>query len=113
MTTAASPEHLVSDVVLRDGSTVRIRPDRPGDETVEDYQIGLSPETATAPLLVPINRRPSARPTASSVPRRDYRLRVQEALVWPSRLAITETTMSAKKSNPPITVNVIVITSTY
>jgi len=29
MTTAASPEHLVSDVVLRDGSTIRIRPARP------------------------------------------------------------------------------------
>ena len=46
MTTAASPEHLVSDVVLRDGSTVRIRPVRPSDGTaVEDYLIGLSPET--------------------------------------------------------------------
>ena len=40
------PEHLVSDVVLRDGSTVRIRPPRPDDvERVEDYLIGLSPET--------------------------------------------------------------------
>jgi hypothetical protein len=29
MTTAASPEHLVSDVVLRDGSTIRIRLARP------------------------------------------------------------------------------------
>ncbi|HET8526503.1 MAG TPA: GNAT family N-acetyltransferase [Actinomycetota bacterium] len=39
-------ERLVSDVVLRDGSTVRIRPARPSDETrVEDYLIGLSPET--------------------------------------------------------------------
>jgi len=46
MTTAEFPEHLVSDVVLRDGSTVRIRPARPSDETsVEDYLIGLSPET--------------------------------------------------------------------
>lgn len=46
MTTAASPEHLMSDVVLWDGSTVRMRPARPGDETaVEDYLIGLSPET--------------------------------------------------------------------
>ena len=36
----------MSDVVLRDGSTVRIRPARPADETlVEDYLIGLSPET--------------------------------------------------------------------
>jgi acetate---CoA ligase (ADP-forming) len=43
---AAFPEHLASDVVLRDGSTVRIRPARPSDETrVEDYLIGLSPET--------------------------------------------------------------------
>jgi acetyl coenzyme A synthetase (ADP forming)-like protein len=43
---ATFPEHLVSDVVLRDGSTVRIRPARPSDETrVEDYLIGLSPET--------------------------------------------------------------------
>src|SRR5918911_1165893 len=42
---APYPEHLVSDVVLRDGSTVRIRPARPEDETrVEDYLIGLSPE---------------------------------------------------------------------
>ena len=40
------PEHLASDVALRDGSTVRIRPARPDDETrVEDYLIGLSPET--------------------------------------------------------------------
>jgi acetyl coenzyme A synthetase (ADP forming)-like protein len=40
------PQHLVSDVVLRDGSTVRIRPARPSDQTrVEDYLIGLSPET--------------------------------------------------------------------
>jgi acetyl coenzyme A synthetase (ADP forming)-like protein len=40
------PEHLVSDVALRDGSTVRVRPARPGDATrVEDYLIGLSPET--------------------------------------------------------------------
>jgi acetyl coenzyme A synthetase (ADP forming)-like protein len=42
-------EHLVSlesDVVLRDGSTVHIRPARPEDRTlVEDYLIGLSPET--------------------------------------------------------------------
>jgi len=46
MTTASFPEHLVSDVVLKDGSTVRIRPARPGDEIlVEDYLIGLSPET--------------------------------------------------------------------
>jgi acetate---CoA ligase (ADP-forming) len=43
---APYPEHLVSDVVLRDGSTVRIRPARPSDATrVEDYLIGLSPET--------------------------------------------------------------------
>jgi acetyl coenzyme A synthetase (ADP forming)-like protein len=42
----AFPEHLVSDVVLRDGSTVRIRPARSTDATrVEDYLIGLSPET--------------------------------------------------------------------
>jgi acetyl coenzyme A synthetase (ADP forming)-like protein len=43
---SAFPEHLVSDVALRDGSTVRIRPARPSDATrVEDYLIGLSPET--------------------------------------------------------------------
>jgi acetyl coenzyme A synthetase (ADP forming)-like protein len=43
---AASYEYLASDVVLRDGSTVRIRPTRSGDQTlVEDYLIGLSPET--------------------------------------------------------------------
>lgn len=42
----AFPEHLVSDVALRDGSTVRVRPARPSDATrVEDYLIGLSPET--------------------------------------------------------------------
>jgi acetyl coenzyme A synthetase (ADP forming)-like protein len=36
----------VSDVVLRDGSTVRVRPARPSDSIrVEDYLIGLSPET--------------------------------------------------------------------
>jgi len=40
------PAYLASDVVLRDGSTVRIRPARPDDATrVEDYLIGLSPET--------------------------------------------------------------------
>ncbi len=40
------PAHLVTDVVLRDGSTVRVRPARPEDATrVEDYLIGLSPET--------------------------------------------------------------------
>src|SRR4051812_32270528 len=42
----AYPEHLVSDVVLSDGSTARIRPARPDDRTrVEDYLIGLSPES--------------------------------------------------------------------
>ena len=40
------PSYLESDVVLRDGSTVRIRPARPQDRVrVEDYLIGLSPET--------------------------------------------------------------------
>jgi acetyl coenzyme A synthetase (ADP forming)-like protein len=44
--TTTFPTHLVSDVVLRDGSTVRVRPTRPSDVTrVEDYLIGLSPET--------------------------------------------------------------------
>lgn len=43
---APYPQHLVSDVVLRDGSTVRVRPPRPDDvERVEDYLIGLSPES--------------------------------------------------------------------
>ena len=46
MTTDSAHASLTSDVVLRDGSTVRIRPARPGDEQrVEDYLIGLSPET--------------------------------------------------------------------
>jgi acetyl coenzyme A synthetase (ADP forming)-like protein len=40
------PANLVSDVALRDGSTVRIRPARPEDlARVEDYLLGLSPET--------------------------------------------------------------------
>ena len=40
------PAHLETDVVLRDGGTVHIRPARPGDgQRVEDYLIGLSPET--------------------------------------------------------------------
>ncbi len=40
------PGFLSSDVALRDGSTVRIRPARTTDLTrVEDYLIGLSPET--------------------------------------------------------------------
>jgi acetyl coenzyme A synthetase (ADP forming)-like protein len=40
------PSNLVSDVVLRDGSTVRIRPARPDDlARVQDYLLGLSPET--------------------------------------------------------------------
>ena len=46
MAVEAFPSHLVADVVLRDGSTVRIRPARPSDaRRVEDYLIGLSPET--------------------------------------------------------------------
>ena len=46
MTTTPSPTPLESDVVLRDGSTARIRVAGPQDETtVEDYLIGLSPET--------------------------------------------------------------------
>ena len=46
MAPATFPDDLVSDVALRDGSTVRIRPARPEDETrVQDYLIGLSPET--------------------------------------------------------------------
>jgi acetyl coenzyme A synthetase (ADP forming)-like protein len=44
--TADYPAHRVADVVLRDGSTVRIRPARPDDrDRVEDYLIGLSPRT--------------------------------------------------------------------
>ena len=40
------PAYLASDVVLRDGSTVRIRPALKSDATrVEDYLLGLSPET--------------------------------------------------------------------
>lgn len=40
------PSYLESDAVLRDGGTVRIRPVRPEDGTrVEDYLIGLSPES--------------------------------------------------------------------
>ncbi len=40
------PTHLVSDVVLRDGSTAHIRPATLADlELVEDYVIGLSDET--------------------------------------------------------------------
>ena len=40
------PEHLASDVALRDGSTAHIRPARPADaRIIEDYLIGLSPET--------------------------------------------------------------------
>jgi acetyl coenzyme A synthetase (ADP forming)-like protein len=40
------PSNLESDVVLRDGSTVRIRPARPKDlARVQDYLLGLSPET--------------------------------------------------------------------
>ena len=40
------PEHRIVDVVLRDGSTVRIRPARREDaEMVEDFFIDLSPES--------------------------------------------------------------------
>ena len=40
------PAHLETDVVLRDGGTVHIRPARPDDrERVEDYLIALSDET--------------------------------------------------------------------
>src|SRR3989337_692626 len=44
--TGDCPSQLVSDVVLRDGSTVRVRPARTSDAIrVEDYLIDLSPET--------------------------------------------------------------------
>ena len=40
------PSHLISDVVLKDGSTVRVRPATPEDlARVEDYFIGLSDES--------------------------------------------------------------------
>ena len=40
------PEHLETDVILRTGGSVHIRPARPDDaERVEDYLIGLSPES--------------------------------------------------------------------
>ena len=43
---AGYPTHMVVDVVLRDGATVRIRPARLDDrERVEDYLIGLSDES--------------------------------------------------------------------
>ena len=43
---AEYPTHLIADAVLRDGSTVRIRPARSKDrDRVQDYLIGLSPDT--------------------------------------------------------------------
>ena len=43
---SAYPAHRETDVLLRDGSTVHLRPARPEDaERVEDYLIGLSPES--------------------------------------------------------------------
>jgi acetate---CoA ligase (ADP-forming) len=46
LVSSAYPGYLESDVVLRDGSTVHIRPARADDRTlVEDYLMGLSPET--------------------------------------------------------------------
>jgi acetyl coenzyme A synthetase (ADP forming)-like protein len=40
------PAYLESDVVLRDGSTVHVRPARPADRAlIEDYLLGLSAET--------------------------------------------------------------------
>jgi acetyl coenzyme A synthetase (ADP forming)-like protein len=43
---AVYPTELESDAVLRDGSTVRIRPARPTDrDRLEDYFIAMSPET--------------------------------------------------------------------
>ncbi|MGH2659931.1 MAG: hypothetical protein ACRDHS_09765, partial [Actinomycetota bacterium] len=46
MSTVSYPAHLESDIVLRDGSTVRVRPARRGDAArVEDYLVSLSPET--------------------------------------------------------------------
>ena len=45
-TDATYPVHRETDVVLRDGSTVHIRPARPEDqEPLEDYFIGLSDES--------------------------------------------------------------------
>jgi len=46
VTAASYPSHLTSDVVLRDGSTARVRPASPQDlARVQDYLIGLSPES--------------------------------------------------------------------
>jgi len=43
---SAYPAHRETDVLLRDGGTVHLRPARPDDaERVEDYLIGLSPES--------------------------------------------------------------------
>ena len=43
---APYPAHLETDVVLRDGSTVSVRPATPADEhLVQDYFIGLSDES--------------------------------------------------------------------
>jgi len=54
MPNVAFPAHLEADLVLRDGSTVRIRPTRRGDETrIENYLIGLSPETRRLRFLSP------------------------------------------------------------
>jgi len=40
------PADLDTDAVLRDGSTIRVRPARPADrDRLEDYFIGMSPET--------------------------------------------------------------------
>ena len=40
------PAHRETDVVLRDGRTMHLRPARPEDRTaVEDYLLGLSPES--------------------------------------------------------------------
>ena len=43
---SAYPDHRETDVVLRDGRTVHLRPARPQDVgAVEDYFLGLSPES--------------------------------------------------------------------
>jgi acetyl coenzyme A synthetase (ADP forming)-like protein len=43
---AGDPKHLEADVALRDGSTVHVRPVRPGDrDVIRDFLAGLTPES--------------------------------------------------------------------
>lgn len=56
---ASYPEHWEADVVLRDGSTMRIRPIHPDDAAaLQRFHTGQSPESVYLRFFAPLNRLP-------------------------------------------------------